>query len=340
MDITMKNGSFRLAIGLCATIFMGINTVNAAPEGEMKVTLLGTGTPIVNINRFGMSTLVEAGNQKLLFDVGRGAVIRLHQIQIPLRDINSIFFTHMHSDHLTGFPDLYASAPLPTDDGRSKAPISIYGPVGIDNFARGIEKAFTANNEIRLKGGETNEPATKISDHFLPEKGGVVYNKDGVKVTAFLVDHGHVEPAYGFRVDYAGHAVVLSGDTTYSSNLVKQAKGVDLLVHSLSIGSRELEKAYPDYVQHFYSYLANTEKLGQVLNETKPKDAVISHISLYSKGNIGRASEKEILSRVSENYKGKFLLGQDLMSFVINDKGVTRVAYDPSIRQFEPIKQN
>ncbi|MFH6911491.1 hypothetical protein [Acinetobacter sp. AM3-2] len=76
----MKNGSFRLAIGLCTTIFMGMNTVNAAPEGEMKVTLLGTGTPIVNINRFGMSTLVEAGNQKLLFDVGRGAVIRLHQI--------------------------------------------------------------------------------------------------------------------------------------------------------------------------------------------------------------------------------------------------------------------
>ncbi|MEA1227975.1 hypothetical protein ODQ17_01250 [Acinetobacter sp. IRS14] len=88
-----------------------------------------------------------------------------------------------------------------------------------------------------------------------------VYNKDGVKVTAVLVDHGHVEPAYGFRVDYAGHAVVLSGDTTYSSNLVKQAKDVNLLVHSISSGSHELEKAYPDYVQHFYTYLANTEKL-------------------------------------------------------------------------------
>ena len=85
---------------------------------EIKVTLLGTGTPILNINRFGISTLVEAGSQKLLFDAGRGAAIRLHQVKVPLRDISAIFLSLLNSDHLTGLPDMYAMAGLPVIDGR------------------------------------------------------------------------------------------------------------------------------------------------------------------------------------------------------------------------------
>src|SRR5215472_8211856 len=84
----------------------------AAAAQEIKVTLLGTGTPIVNINRFGMSTLVEAGSQKFLFDAGRGVVLRLQQQGASIRDINAVFITHLHSDHLTGLPDLYATGEL------------------------------------------------------------------------------------------------------------------------------------------------------------------------------------------------------------------------------------
>src|SRR5262252_2603965 len=112
----------------------------AAAAQVIKVTLLGTGTPIVNFNRFGMSTLVEAGNQKLLFDAGRGVVLRLQQMGASIRDINGIFITHLHSDHLTGLPDLYATAELlPLAIGGRKTPLDIWGPVGIDNVARGIE---------------------------------------------------------------------------------------------------------------------------------------------------------------------------------------------------------
>ena len=85
---------------------------------DMRVTLLGTGTPILNINRFGMSTLVEAGGQKLLFDAGRGAAMRLHQAKVLLRDINVIFITHLHGDHIAGIPDIYATAPLGPGGGR------------------------------------------------------------------------------------------------------------------------------------------------------------------------------------------------------------------------------
>ncbi|MED5609749.1 MULTISPECIES: MBL fold metallo-hydrolase [Pseudomonas] len=309
----------------------------AADEQSMKVTLLGTGTPILNINRFGMSTLVEAGRHKLLFDAGRGVSMRLHQLQVPLRDIDAVLITHLHSDHFTGLPDLYASAPLPTDDGRSTQALAVIGPKGIDDVARGIERMFSENNRIRVGGKEVAEAATRISDRTLPAEGGVVFDKDGLKVTAFLVDHGHVKPAYGYRVDYAGRSLVLSGDTTYAPNLVQQAKGVDLLVHCLSVASHQLEQAHPDYVKHFYDYLANPEKVAKVLNETRPRDAVFSHISLYSRGEIGRASEEEIRTRVAQGYTGPFVIGQDLMAFELTPQGVVREPYDAALRQREPV---
>ena len=328
----------RILIGLLVCVVALAGETRRAPASEplMTVTLLGTGTPILNINRFGMSTLVQAGTQKFLFDAGRGVAIRLHQARVPLRDITAVFITHLHSDHLTGLPDLYATSPLPTDDGRRIAPLEVYGPQGVDDLGRGIERMFTQNNEIRLTGKEADPNALAISTHALAPEGGVVFSRDGVVVTAFLVDHGHAKPAYGYRVDYAGHAVALSGDTTYAPNLVAHAKSVDLLVHCLAVASRQLEAAAPDYVNHFYEYLANPEMVGRILGEVRPRDAVFSHISLYSRGQIGRASEDEINARVKAAYDGPFVLGQDLMSFAISAEGVTRLPYDASMRQEEP----
>jgi ribonuclease Z len=304
------------------------NTVATAQE--IKVTLLGTGTPIVNLNRFGMSTLVEAGKQKLLFDAGRGVVLRLQQKGASIRDINAVFLTHLHSDHITGLPDLYATgALLPLAIGGRKTPLDLCVPVGIDNVARGIELLFTDNN--RFRAGEIAQEATRIATHQLFE--GVVYEQDDVKVTAFLVNHGHVAPAYGFRVDYAGHAVVLSGDTAYAPNLVARAKGADLLVHCVAIGSARLEQLRWDFVRRFYEYLANPETVAKVLAETRPRDAVFSHISLYSQADIPTATEEELTSRVRAGYDGPFVIGQDLMSFTVGANGVTREPYSAEMRQ-------
>jgi ribonuclease Z len=328
-------------------VLVGLLVLATAPAGEtahalasdplMTVTLLGTGTPILNFNRFGMSTLVQAGTQKFLFDAGRGAAIRLHQAKVPLRDITAVFITHLHSDHLTGLPDLYATAPLPTDDGRRTLPFEVYGPQGIDDLGHGIERMFTQNNQIRVIGNEADPRALTISTYALAPEAGVVFSRDGVIVTAFLVDHGHARPAYGYRIDYAGHAVVLSGDTTYTPNLVAHAKDVDLLIHCLAVASRQLEAAAPDYVNHFYEYLANPEMVGRILGEVRPRDAAFSHISLYSRGQIERATEDEITARVKVVYDGPFIVGQDLMSFTISPRGLTRLPYDASMRQREPL---
>ena len=313
-----------------------MSSASVAWAEDMKVTLLGTGTPILNINRFGMSTLVEAGGLRLLFDAGRGAAMRLHQAKLPLREITAIFVTHLHSDHITGIPDIYATAPLiPPGVGR-RMPLEIWGPQGIADVARGVELMFTANNHIRLAEKELVPEVTKIVTHDVPSDGGVAFQKDGVIVTAFLVAHGQAKPAYGYRIDYGGHAVVLSGDTIYTPNLVHHAKGVDLLVHCVAIGSRRLEEAAPELAQRRYSHLANPEMVGRILNEVRPKQAVLSHISLMSRADIPRPSNDELKSRIGALYDGPFVIGEDLMSFLITPNGVIAEPYSATQRQQEP----
>ena len=304
---------------------------------DFRVTLLGTGTPVLNVERFGMSTLLDVGGQKLLFDAGRGVSIRLHQARVQLRTIDAVFVTHLHSDHIVGLPDLYATSAQGAG-GRRPSPLKLHGPVGIDNVARGIELMFTDNNRIRIAGQEILPGSLKIATQVNPPEGGTVYEKGGVKVTAFLVDHGHVKPAYGYRVDYGGRAVVLSGDTTYSPNLIRHAKDVHLLIHSVAIGSRRLELAVPTFVEHFYNYLASPEMVGRILNEARPRHTVLSHVSLYSRPDLSlsRASTEELTSRVRTVYDGQFLIGEDLMSFSVETEGVTAEPYSPVRRQQEP----
>src|SRR5262245_51616598 len=147
-DANMK----RLRLSICAGIIL-LALSNRVGAADIRVTLLGTGTPVLNVDRFGMSTLVEAGGQKLLFDAGRGVAIRLYQAKVPLRSIDSVFITHLHSDHIAGLPDLYATS-AQGSGGRRTLPLNIRGPVSCDNVARGIELMFNDNNRIRVAGPE------------------------------------------------------------------------------------------------------------------------------------------------------------------------------------------
>jgi ribonuclease Z len=104
----------------------------AAHAQEIKVTLLGTGTPVPAMNRFGPSILIEAGGQKVLFDAGRGAMQRLAQLKVRWQDIDGVFLTHLHSDHVVGFPDLWLTGWHAEDDveaGRSLADLGRTGQI-------------------------------------------------------------------------------------------------------------------------------------------------------------------------------------------------------------------
>ena len=311
-----------------------VTATSVARAEDMRVTLLGTGTPILNINRFGMSTLVQAGGQTLLFDAGRGAAIRLHQANVALGQIDAIFITHLHSDHIAGIPDIYATAPLVPPERR--VPLEIWGPVGIEDVVRGVELMLSANNRIRLSEKEVTPDVTRIVTHDVPAEGGVVFRNQGVTVTAFLVDHGDAKPAYGYRVDYGGHAVVLSGDTVYTPNLIQHAKGADLLVQCVAAGSRRFEAAATELAQRRYAHLASPEMAGRILSEARPKYAAFSHISLMSRTDIPRVTDEELRRRIRSQYDGAFAIGEDLMSFRITATRVIAEPYAAAKRQTEP----
>jgi ribonuclease Z len=193
---------------------------------------------------------------------------------------------------------------------------------------------FADNNRMRLLQHEMTEQVTHINTHVVKE--GQIYEQDGVSVTAFLIEHGDTKPDYGYRVAYKGHSVVITDDTGYSPNIIKYAKGADMMIQSVAIASRELEKADPEYVNHFYSFLASPEVVGKMFAEIKPNFAVLSHISLYSKNGIPRATEQELSSRIAAIYQGPVLIGQDLMQFTISDSGVKALLYSPDRRNQEP----
>src|SRR6476660_4155104 len=111
----------------CALVLAGTLACSAQ---DLKVTLLGTGNPRPVMNRFGPSILVEAGNQKLLFDCGRGVTQRLYQIGTPVDGTVTLFLTHLHSDHTVGIPDLWLTGWLPAPFGRRKVPLQVLGPEG------------------------------------------------------------------------------------------------------------------------------------------------------------------------------------------------------------------
>lgn len=203
-------------------------------DNIIVVTLLGTGTPLHSDGRRGFSNLVQAGGLFLLIDAGRGAVQSLGDMRIPVGKIDATFITHYHSDHINGLPDIfmmgYVSAPVL---GGRKNAFQLYGPEGVEGLARGLEKAYEADAKIRLADEPgTPKEATWIEAHTVKE--GVIFEKNGVKVTMFNVDHGElIKPSVGYRVDYAGRSVVFSGDTKFDENVIKNAKGVDLLVHEV-----------------------------------------------------------------------------------------------------------
>jgi len=191
---------------------------------NLKVTLLGTGTPEPRMDRFGPSILVEAGEKKLLFDCGRGAAQRIEQIRIPFNQIDALFLTHLHSDHVVGIPDLWLTG---WARGR-KVPLEVWGPAGTKEMVTHLKDAFQFDIQIRQQ--DDKLPALGVDIRVKDIEQGVVYDSGGIKVTAFTVDHGPVKPAFGYRIDFAGHSVVLSGDTRYSENLIRFSQGTDVLV--------------------------------------------------------------------------------------------------------------
>ena len=285
---------------------------------DFKVTLLGTGDPIPRIDRFGPATLVEVGGQELLFDVGRGATQRLVQMNIALSAVDAVFLTHFHHDHLVGLPDIWMTGWIPPPFGRRSVPFEVWGPTGTASLLKNLEEAFALNTSTRIP-DELLPPAGIEMEAHEFDSDGVVYEKDGVQVTAFAVNHGDlIKPAYGYRIDYDDRAVVISGDTRFDKNLIAAAKGVDLIVHEVALASDEL-LASSEQFRRIVAHHTTPEEAGIVFTEVAPKLAVYTHLVILSSRTIPEAPLPSLITRTRTNYNGPLVIGEDLMSFSVDD---------------------
>ncbi len=312
---------FRRAMGfvtlvLAATALGLMPTSSMAAENpisdEIVVTMLGTSAPAVSTVRFGPSTLVQAGGLNLLFDAGRGAATRLTQLGVSLGNIEGVFITHFHSDHLNGFADLWMTGYLGPHGGRS-TPLNVYGPPGIMEITDGLLAAYLADRAIRGSGGLVVNEGTLIETHEYSAD-GVVFENEGVRVTAFEVNHGElIKPAYGYRVDYAGRSVVISGDTKYNQNVIDYGRGVDLLIHEVDITT---DPAH----QNIRNNHTSPEEAGQIFTETAPKMAAYTHILRLGGPEYPPPGLDELAARTRETYDGPLTIGEDLLRFHIGDQ--------------------
>jgi ribonuclease Z len=279
----------------------------ASPD-TFKVVLLGTGVgPRVNLQQFGASTLIEAGGVRLLFDCGRGSTLRLNELGVPLGSITRLFLTHLHSDHVIQIPDLMLTGWV--GGGRS-TPIEVWGPEGTRDMMEHLLQAFAFDIHMRRDVDE-KAPGSgiKVTSHEI--KQGIVFDQQGVKVTAFLVDHSPIAPAFGYRVDYRGHSVVLSGDTRVSDNLVQFARGVDVLVHEV-LDADSVRAWFPTNPKAAEAILAKhttPEQAGDVFARVRPRLAVYSHAP----------NTENVIAQTRKTYAGPLEGAEDLLTVEIGD---------------------
>jgi len=282
-----------------------ISTAVPSPGDSTTLILLGTGNPYPNPSRHGAATAVTVGERVFLFDAGAGVMRQMKAANLPISGPTALFFTHLHSDHTLGYPDLIFT----TWVMRRTWPIPVYGPHGLQAMTDHIVEAWKEDIAVRTDGLEREVPGGyKVTVHEIAP--GVVYDSAGVRITAIPVPHGEWKEAYGYRIDTPDRVIVLSGDTAPSDEIVKAATGADILVHEGYPQSRALPEKrpggeyWPEYMKKSHT---SAFELGQIAAKCMPKVLILSHI-------IAREpDEEEIVAEIREGgYSGAIILGRDL----------------------------
>ena len=282
--------------------------------GTVRVTFLGTGCPRPSFERYGPSTLVEAGDHRVLIDPSWGLRERLMQAGSfeLLTSIDSVLLTHLHYDHTVGLPDLWLTGWL---YGR-RVPLKVRGPRGTRAFVDNFERAYRWDIDYRIL---VKVPRAGSEFEALDVPPGVIFDRDGLKITAFEVEHMPIDPTtrallplegqtFGYRIDYAGRSVAFSGDTRPSENLVQNARGVDVLVHEVQVPSAS-ETKESKFANLSLSVHTEPADAGRVFARVRPRMAIYSHIVPPD------AQAKDL--KAATPYDGPLTVAHDLMMVTI-----------------------
>ena len=275
----------------------------------IKVTILGSGTPRVNIDRFSQSILIEHKNDKFLFDTGRGALLRLNQSRILPNEIENIFFTHLHSDHILGFSDILMTGWV----YHRQKPLNIFGPPGTINFVDSTIKSFEEDIKVRSLPPESlNVENLKSNIEIIYDD--FIYKKNGLIIETFAVKHEPFTYAFGFKIFNSKYCMVISGDTTYSDRVIEKTKNCDLLIHEIAHASEHTLEKYPK-AKGVISYHTDAFQVSKIINTVKPRLTILNHVL-----SLDGSSDEQILNEIKKNTKHKVLIAKDLMTIDLKDE--------------------
>jgi ribonuclease Z len=284
----------------------------------------GSGSPMPDATRAGPCIAVLAGEQAFVFDAGSGSIRKLMRMGFPMERIEGAFLTHLHSDHFDGMGELMLQAWV--GGGRSRA-LPIYGPPGTAQVVEGFNQAYRIDSGYRTAhhGPVIANPAGfggEAIESPLPENAisQVAYEQKGVRITVFRVDHAPIDPAFGYRIDYKGRAIVISGDTVYSPDLVRTAKGADVLFHEAlntkmvaALGKKLGERGRANNAQimtDIQNYHASPEGAARAAKEAGVQALVLYHlVPPLPSGLI----EPLFLGEAPKRFTGTLKIGQDGM---------------------------
>ncbi len=275
-------------------------------QSQTQLVLLGTGTPITNFEKQGPSLAIVVNGASYIVDCGPGVVRRAAAASekgiaaLKTKNLKRLFVTHLHSDHTIGYPDIIFS---PAVLHRAE-PLEVYGPIGIKNMTKHIMEAYKEDIAIRIHGLEKGEPnGYKVNVHEVNT--GIIYKDSNITVKAFQVKHGSWKYALGFRFETADKTIVVSGDCTYSEELIKNAQNCDILVHEV-FSEQGLQTKTQDDKAYFPAFHTSTTQLAEIANKVKPKLLVLTH-----QLPLGQ-TQQSLLDEIKIKYPGTVVNGSDL----------------------------
>lgn len=272
----------------------------------MRAILLGTGFPVPDPNRRGPSQLIQAGNENILVDCGSGVVLQLVRAGVSPFDIHDVFITHHHSDHTIDLGHFVITRWILGQN----APLRVWGPRGTRRYVEDLERLHAYDWQVRHEHQPTR-PMPQLVATEIEE--GEVFRSDAVRISAFLVEHFPVEPAFGYRFDGPGRSIAISGDTRPCQNLIAHCQEVDVLIHECTevtklrlnpgggFPSREVQ------VQRLASYHTLPDQVGKVAAAARAKTLALSHLTPFSVPD-------ELRRVIAADYDGVVIVGEDLMA--------------------------
>lgn len=304
-----------------------LSRVDASPlkDGKLHVFLCGTGAALPDADRAGPCTAILAGGEFLLVDAGPASWRNLDLNNLPVGKLSAILVTHFHSDHIGELGEAITQSWIA---GRTQ-PLDVYGPRGIAQVVEGFQRAYAHDVGYRV---EHHDAA------FMPPVGAVanahelvmpegdeavpVFERNGVKVSAFSVEHPPIDPAVGYRIEYAGRVVVISGDTRKTTSVIANARGADLLVHealashmtnrasarAAELGLKRMAKLAAD-VGNYHTTPVEAAEVAQAAGARK---LVITHVFPPLPNAVAK---RLFLNGTAAAFDGPIVLGEDGMHF-------------------------